>query len=57
MDRSRAGFGLDENITIPAMFDDNTLASIGSQSTPASPRSEVRAIFMTYQYRLEVSQT
>ena len=32
---------VDENITIPATFDESTEVSIGSVSTPPSPRSEV----------------
>jgi len=33
---------VDENITIPATFDESTEVSLGSLSTPPSPRSEVR---------------
>ena len=33
---------IDENITIPATFDESTEVSLGSLSTPPSPRSEVQ---------------
>jgi len=34
---------LEENITIPATFDESTEVSLGSLSTPPSPHSEVQS--------------
>lgn len=37
-------FIVEENVTIPATFDESTEVSIDSLSTPPSPHSEVRLL-------------